>query len=65
MLGELDVSLSLFFSLEKPWALGGLLSARCADHGEGQCSLSVAVPLTFLMWSFSVSVAQGLASATP
>lgn len=44
---------------------GDLLGWCCADLDEGQCDQSVAVPLTFLMWSVLVSVVKRGASASP
>lgn len=50
---------ALSFPPEKPQVSGGPLSACCAGTVEGQHGQSLALPLLFLMLSFSVSATQG------
>lgn len=53
-------TLGSVFPLEKPQAQGSLSVWALCHPGEGQCDPSETAPLSLLMWSFSVSVVQGL-----
>lgn len=64
--GVLDVNLKLFFLTGEIIDTRGSLSTILRWlWGTGQCGQSVADPFIILMWSFSISVVQVDASASP
>lgn len=64
MLGKLDAHLGLPFSHWRTYTEGTLLVWRYAGLGEGPYGQSEIAPLALLLWSFSVSVVHGGASAS-